>query len=134
MIFVRNVGIISLHIPEDVNIFCHSSLFFLPCLFLVTWVPTCSGTDVSYTPPAPPTTPCSQVYRRQMRQKYVPNCFLAHMLPAQQPLPYLRAPNQNLIFVFLLLVPPLPPLFVSMTLMVTIEAEGGSIYWSIASL
>ena len=56
---------------------------YLPVPILMSHIPT----------PHPFPQSCSQVtLRRQPRHRYVPNCFLAHMLPGQQTFPYTCAP------------------------------------------
>jgi len=51
------------------------------------------------------------------------------MLPGQQTFPYTSAPLGSLIFILVLQ----GLFFIVMTLIVTTEPEGGSIYWYIAS-
>jgi hypothetical protein len=53
------------------------------------------------------------------------------MLPGQQTFPYSRAPLGNLIFI--LVFARISFFIIVMTLIGTIEPEGGSIYWYIAS-
>ena len=100
VVFLRNVTTVGVtsQKKEDANLRCLSSFSFLLCIFPLTWVRTC---PLLTSDNALPIVMFATLPRRQPpRHKYIPNCFLAHMLPGQQTFPYTRAPLGNLIFIF----------------------------------